>query len=65
LGLSQYPLSLSARRAFININIERCLIESGIKLITLQWQIMGTEVVVAATNGKLHFGPWELIFYGE
>lgn len=28
-------------------------------------QIMGREVVVAVTAGKLHFGPWEQIFYGE
>jgi secondary thiamine-phosphate synthase enzyme len=28
-------------------------------------QIMGREVVVAVTNGKLDFGPWEQIFYGE
>jgi secondary thiamine-phosphate synthase enzyme len=28
-------------------------------------QVMGREVVVAVTNGKLHFGPWEQIFYGE
>jgi secondary thiamine-phosphate synthase enzyme len=28
-------------------------------------QIMGREVVVAITDGKLHFGPWEQIFYGE
>jgi len=28
-------------------------------------QIMGREVVVAITNGKLHFGRWEQIFYGE
>jgi secondary thiamine-phosphate synthase enzyme len=28
-------------------------------------QIMGREVVVAVTNGKLHLGPWEQIFYGE
>jgi len=28
-------------------------------------QIMGREVVVAVTNGQLHFGPWEQIFYGE
>ncbi|MEW6240163.1 MAG: secondary thiamine-phosphate synthase enzyme YjbQ [Chloroflexota bacterium] len=28
-------------------------------------QIMGREVVVAVTNGKLDFGPWERIFYGE
>jgi secondary thiamine-phosphate synthase enzyme len=28
-------------------------------------QVMGREVVVAATNGKPDFGPWEQIFYGE
>jgi secondary thiamine-phosphate synthase enzyme len=28
-------------------------------------QIMGREVVVAVTHGKLDFGPWEQIFYGE
>jgi thiamine phosphate synthase YjbQ (UPF0047 family) len=28
-------------------------------------QIMGREVVVAVTRGKLDFGPWEQIFYGE
>lgn len=28
-------------------------------------QIMGREVVVAVTNGKLDLGPWEQIFYGE
>jgi secondary thiamine-phosphate synthase enzyme len=27
--------------------------------------VMGREVVVAVTNGKLDFGPWEQIFYGE
>lgn len=27
--------------------------------------IMGREVVVAITDGRLHFGPWEQIFYGE
>jgi secondary thiamine-phosphate synthase enzyme len=28
-------------------------------------QVMGREVVVAITTGKLDFGPWEQIFYGE
>jgi secondary thiamine-phosphate synthase enzyme len=28
-------------------------------------QIMGREVVVAVTDGRLDFGPWESIFYGE
>lgn len=31
----------------------------------LKRTIMGREVVVAVTNGKLDFGPWEQIFYGE
>jgi len=31
----------------------------------LKRTIMGREVVVAVTKGKLHFGPWEQIFYGE
>ena len=31
----------------------------------LKRQIMGREVTVAVTNGKLDFGPWEQIFYGE
>ncbi len=28
-------------------------------------QVMGREVVVAISGGRLHFGPWEQIFYGE
>jgi secondary thiamine-phosphate synthase enzyme len=28
-------------------------------------QLMGREVVIAITKGKLDFGPWEQIFYGE
>jgi secondary thiamine-phosphate synthase enzyme len=28
-------------------------------------QVMGREVVVAVTGGKLDFGPWEQVFYGE
>jgi secondary thiamine-phosphate synthase enzyme len=31
----------------------------------LKRQVMGREVVIAVTNGKLDFGPWEQIFYGE
>lgn len=31
----------------------------------LKRQVMGREVVVAITQGKLDFGPWEQIFYGE
>jgi len=28
-------------------------------------QVMGREVVIAITEGKLDFGPWEQVFYGE
>ena len=31
----------------------------------LKRQVMGREVVIAITEGNLHFGPWEQIFYGE
>jgi len=31
----------------------------------LKRQLFGREVVVAVTGGRLHFGPWERIFYGE
>jgi secondary thiamine-phosphate synthase enzyme len=31
----------------------------------LKRQLMGREVVIAVTDGKLDFGPWEQIFYGE
>lgn len=31
----------------------------------LKRQIMGREVIIAITNGKLDFGPWEQVFYGE
>jgi secondary thiamine-phosphate synthase enzyme len=31
----------------------------------MKHQVMGGEVVVAITNGRLDFGPWEQIFYGE
>ena len=31
----------------------------------LKRQIMGREVVIAITKGRLDFGPWEQVFYGE
>ena len=31
----------------------------------LKRQVMGREVVIAVTQGKLDFGPWEQVFYGE
>lgn len=53
---------IPSRRAFVNItpDVEACLrdIEEGLALA-------GREVVVAITGGKLDFGPWERIFYGE
>ena len=33
--------------------------------VHMKRQVMGREVVVAVTAGKLDFGPWEQIFYGE
>ena len=27
--------------------------------------VMGREIIIAITNGKLDFGPWETVFYGE
>jgi thiamine phosphate synthase YjbQ (UPF0047 family) len=42
--------------------------EEPVKIIAdshLKRQVMGREVVVAISNGKLDFGPWEQIFYGE
>ncbi len=33
--------------------------------VTLPKRCIKSEAVVAATNGKLDFGPWEQIFYGE
>ena len=31
----------------------------------LKRTIMGREVIIAVTNSKLDFGPWEQVFYGE
>ena len=31
----------------------------------LKRQVMGREVVVAVTNGKLDFGPWQQVYYAE
>nr|ADQ54426.1 hypothetical protein UPF0047 [uncultured marine crenarchaeote E37-7F] len=31
----------------------------------LKRQVMGREVIIAVTNGRLDFGPWEQIYYGE
>jgi len=31
----------------------------------LKRQIMGREAVIAVTEGRLHLGPWEQVFYGE
>ena len=52
---------IPGRRAFVNIN--RTGEDNGDA--HLKRQVMGREVVVAVTGGKLDFGPWEKIFYGE
>jgi len=66
---------LPSRRGFINITpkieelVHRSGVTEGFCLVNadahLKRQIMGREVVVAITKGKLDFGPWEQIFYGE
>jgi secondary thiamine-phosphate synthase enzyme len=40
-------------------------IPAGQRRRHMKRQVMGREVVVAITDGKLDFGPWEQIFYGE
>jgi len=37
----------------------------GVNGMNHKRQVMGREVVVAVTEGRLDFGPWEQIFYGE
>jgi thiamine phosphate synthase YjbQ (UPF0047 family) len=65
----------------ITPQVEECLRESGVAeglvLVNamhitadnadahIKRQVMGREVVVAITKGRLDFGPWEQIFYGE
>jgi secondary thiamine-phosphate synthase enzyme len=65
----------------LHADFERWLVELAPHAPTQQWrhndtgednadahlkrQIMGREVVVAVTDGKLDFGTWEQIFYGE
>ena len=68
-------LSLPERMAFENITpkieeiVRRSEIREGLLLCNadahMKRQIMGREVVVAVTDGKLDFGPWEQVFYGE
>ena len=54
--------NLHPMNRFLNtaITLERIM-----PIAHMKRQIMGREVVVAVTNGKLDFGPWEQIFYGE
>ena len=67
-------LNVPERMAFVNITrqVEECVRESSHNRTGednadahLKRQVMGREVVVAITNGKLDFGTWEQIFYGE
>ena len=54
----------SSASGYINDD-EAGLLQDHDDFLGLVRQIMGREVVVAITNGKLDFGPWEQIFYGE
>ena len=53
------PFDASPRRYAHN-----CTVEDNADA-PMKRQVMGREVVVAITNGKLAFGPWEQIFFGE
>ena len=44
---------------------EELTFETKTRRAYIKRQVMGREVVVAITDGKLDFGPWEQIFYGE
>ena len=44
---------------------EELTFETKTRRAHIKRQVMGREVVVAITDGKLDFGPWEQIFYGE
>ena len=54
-------------RLFKIKNLNICLSDTGEDNADahLKRQVMGREVVVAVTQGKLDFGPWEQVFYGE
>jgi thiamine phosphate synthase YjbQ (UPF0047 family) len=73
-------MNVPARMGFVNLTeVERAVAESGVRPQRYQHnrtgednadahhkrQIMGREVAVAVTDGRLDFGPWEQIFYGE
>jgi secondary thiamine-phosphate synthase enzyme len=53
--------NIPARMGFVNITPT---VEDNADA-HMKRQVMGREVVVAITNGRLDFGPWEQIFYGE
>jgi len=55
------------RRAFINITpqVNECLRESGIREGLVLCNAMHITASVFITDGKLDFGTWEQIFYGE
>ena len=40
-------------------------VENRVRSVFVKRQNMGGEVVLAITDGKLDFGPWKQIFYGE
>lgn len=61
--------NLPTKMGFLSIThqVEEAVRKSGVMegMVPLKRQIMGREVVGAMTKGKLDFGPWEQIFYGE
>lgn len=53
------------RRRSLLSGIKRVIRGMSNEVIPLKRQVMGREVVIAVTEGRLDFGPWEQIFYGE
>jgi len=58
-------LARSARPARADLAVPPTTNRRGQRRRAPQRQVLGREVVVAVTNGKLDFGPWEQVFYGE
>ena len=59
-GWSSWPRSIPIRTVYHHNRTGEDNADAHLKR-----QVMGREVVVAITKGKLDFGPWEQIFYGE
>ena len=48
-----------------DVSYSACGMPYNIADVHMKRQIMGREVLAAITEGRLDFGPWEQIFYGE